>query len=365
MTTKEKMLLANKDFIDSINLFGSDYKLKVVELKKDHETNDNRKMYLKHLETYLMRKNYAQDRILSERENIALTLLKDENKYRDLVQEITREYDIRSIKKYGVEKSLKYRLEFKEKSYNTVCKWILALANSRINIPKKWIANRDYNISVEIGVNEIEILSNKFNVSATELDISNCFPRILYGLNGLTLPFDFYGKDKEKKLPINIAINDFFYDKKSKTTKSVQKSNSISRFKNLGFDERVISYLITNFFESEYRGDLFNFLAFHEKKLISQVKDQFRNLDNDGIIRRHDSVIVFNNKSDVSFLNKIPYLGVNGWFNVKEIPVIVFKPVIEDAPESEPKERKLLIDDLAEFDRFYADLQKNTRFMAL
>ena len=363
ISTKEEMLLKNKAFIESVNLFGSDYKLRVLDINKDHETHDNRVLYLKHLKEYLRRKNYAQDRIPSDREIVALSLLKEPKKYTNLIQKVTKEFDSRSIKKYGVKNSLKYRTEFRNKVFNIVCKWILAFANNRINIPKKWIANRNYNISVEIGVSEIEIIANEFNVTTKEIDISSCFPRVLYALNGMSLPDNFYGTNKKNKLSINVAINDFFYDKKSQTTKSMQRWNSIRKFKNLGFADKVINYLMDHFFEADFKGDLFNFLAFHEKNLISNVKALFKNLDNDGVIRRHDSVIVFNNKTDATFLNEIEYLDVKSWFDVKEIPVIDIKERL--TKEESDQEFDQFIRDKEILDRIRNHPNESTRYMAL
>jgi hypothetical protein len=356
LITKEKTLLKNKDLIKATNVFGTDYKIQIKELKNDRikvPTFDNRVLYLAHLKKYLRCKNYDQTRIPSERENIALTLLSDESKYLNLMTKITKAYDTRSISKYGAKASLNYRNDFKNKCFNIVCKWILAFANPRITVPSKWIANRDYNIGVGVGVNEIRLIGEMFGATTNEIDIRNCFPRVLYGLNGLKLPADFYGEKKKKKLPINIAINNFFYDSSLPSSKSVQKSNSIRTFRNLGFNEVVINYLITIFFEARYKGDLFNFLAFHEKNIITKIKDDLINLDSDGVIRRHDSVLIFNNRSDLSFLNNFEFLGVNGWFDIKEIPIIKLS------------ERKLLSEDVAEFNVFLEDLKKNSLYMAL
>jgi len=171
-----------------------------------------------------------------------------------------------------------------------------------------------------------------FNMEVLEVDARSCYPRILYALCGKTLPNDFYGFNKEKKTEINVFINDFFYNAKKTTSKKHQKINAKRKFERLGFDADVIEYLITNFFECKHRGDLFSKISFYEKQLISQVKEDCDRI-NEGIVRRHDSVILFNNKSDISFLNDFKYLGVDGWFKVKNIPVISINRV--DAPEDD------------------------------
>jgi hypothetical protein len=54
-TTKEKMLLANAEFIEANNLFGSDYRIQVLDLYtffKGQRTKENRTLYLKHIQAY-------------------------------------------------------------------------------------------------------------------------------------------------------------------------------------------------------------------------------------------------------------------------------------------------------------------------
>lgn len=333
--TKIKNLLSNAALIDSLDLFGRDYKLEVVDKtqKVNATSEENRLLYLKHLNKYLRCKNYKGNRIQTAREIIASRLLNSEIELNLLVSEVTKAYDVRSIDKYGFKGSLEYRERFKKQGHNTTCKLILMFVNENINLYQKWVANRDYNILTEIGISELEIVAKVFNVSVKEIDINSCFARILYAINGLELPSDFYGKDKENKLKINIFLNDFFYDKEQKTPKKGQKRKAILKFRKLGFDEKVISYLINNFFESEYRGDLFNKLTFYEKQLITEIKDLISNDmnqgdNNIGAIRRHDSLIIFNNKSDLSYLNDFSFMNVHGWFNVNSTKVVNFEDYV-------------------------------------
>lgn len=322
---KEKNLLSNSDLIDSLDLFGSEYRLEILDFhsqKNGAPIYENRLLYLKHFNSYLRRKNYKGNRTLTERETIAQSLLNNEKEYYKLVNKVTKTYDIRSIEKYGIASSLPYRKTFKDKSFNTVCKLILMFANERIGAPSKWIANRDYNILTEIGINEIELMADVFGVKITEVDIKNCFPRVLYGINGLELPSNFYGENKRNKLSINISINNFFYDESKGSERKLQRNNAILKFRDFGFNESVINYLITNFFECEFRGDLFNLLSFHERQIIKEIKEMAKNWINEGVIRRHDSVIIFNNKTDLSILNDCQFLNVGGWFYVPEIKVI-------------------------------------------
>jgi len=96
--------------------------------------------------------------------------------------------------------------------------------------------------------------------------------------------------------------------------KKNQKYEAKRKFLKYGFHPKVIEWLIDNFFECKYRGDLSTFLAWHEKIIITKVKENILMELNDGCIRKHDELMIFNNKQDLSFLNDFKYLGVGGWF---------------------------------------------------
>lgn len=339
---KIKNLFNNKNLIEDQHLFDDSYTIKVMDAHS-HLIVDNDKyrlIYLKQLQSYLRRKNYNNLYEFSERESKALELLKNVNSFYKLVSEVTKAYDVRSIKKYGLAGSEKHRREFKEKSINTVALFIIAFTNKKIYLPHKWVANRNYNLATKIGLNEIKLIASRLKIDVLEIDAKNCFSRIVYGLCGKKLPDNFYGKDKINKRKINIFLNNFFYDNK-KGEKKFQKQNAIRKFIKFGFDQSVINYLILNFFECKYRGDLFAKLSYHEKRIITATRDSCIDLDNSGIIRRHDSIIVFDNKSDLSFLNYNNFLDVPGWFNVD---VIEFKSVFSD---------ESLIYDSTEFNESY------------
>ena len=50
--------------------------------------------------------------------------------------------------------------------------------------------------------------------------------------------------------------------------------------------------------------------------------------NNIGAIRRHDSLIIFNNKSDLSYLNDFSFMNVHGWFNVNSTKVVNFEDYV-------------------------------------
>lgn len=323
--TKINNLLSNSKMIEVLDLFGSKFNIEIKDLHHKTEgapSSDIRSKYLKHLKEFLICKNFKGERVISERENIALNLLSNEFQFKSLVKEVTKAYNIRSIDKYGEKNSAKYRLSFKSQSYNVVCMFILMFANKRIFVPGKWIANRDYNLVTQIGVNELKLIGKKFNVDVMEIDVKNCFPRVLYALNGLRLPDNFYGENKKNKLAINVFLNDFFYNESKLTPYKIQKIRAIDKFKKYGFNEIVINYLINNFFKNKFKGDLFNKLAFYEKNIISEIKNDAKDRLNEGVIRRHDSVLIFNNGSDLTVFNQFSYLNIRGWFEIKDQNII-------------------------------------------
>lgn len=114
-------------------------------------------------------------------------------------------------------------------------------------------------------------------------------------------------------------LNDFFYNPNRKTPKKIQKIRARNKFKDFGFDEKVIEFLMYNFFESRFRGGLFNFLTFYEKQIVSRLKKvALEEFKVEGVGRRHDSLILFNNESDLQRLNHLEFLGREGWFKLSE-----------------------------------------------
>ena len=84
-------------------------------------------------------------------------------------------------------------------------------------------------------------------------------------------------------------------------------SDQKQKFEKLGFHPIVIDWLIDNYFECKYRDDLYNFLTWHEKIIMAKVKESIYMESNDGCIRKHDELMIFNNSQDLSFLNDFEY----------------------------------------------------------
>ena len=317
---KIKMLTRNIENIDAIDLYGKEYFLRVKSFeswdKPNRSISECREDYYKYLKEFLRRKNYANLYEPTNAQKTALKLLYRDLNLEPLIAKVVKSYNESSIKKYGIKKSKKYRDEFRDQAIPFVCQWITAFVNNRINLPKRWVANRDYNLATFRGISVVETIADSFNISVVEVDVKNCFPRVLYAVNGLKLPSNFYGLNKVNKLAINIFLNSFRYDEKKQSTYDLQKRNAIRKFQSLGFNTIVIGYLIKHFFNAKHKGDLFTFLSSHEKDLITQTKQSFNESENKGVVRRHDSVLIFDNKQDISHLNNTQYLGVEGWFDV-------------------------------------------------
>lgn len=182
------------------------------------------------------------------------------------------------------------------------------------------VGHRDYNKLTMIGFSMVEFIASKMGLTVTEVDIKNCFPRILYALNGMELPEDFYGDNREKnKKAVNSAMNSFRFDTTKNRTESKQKADSRASLLRAGIDGKCVDWLINNHFNNKFKGDFFNYLAYHERCIISAAIDIVQAHEPDKpMYRRHDSFIVF---SDINYkcLNDFEYLGQKGWFDSYEV----------------------------------------------
>jgi len=190
-----------------------------------------------------------------------------------------------------------------------------------------YVGHRNYNKLTSINLKLIYFIAEKLGVNCVEIDIKNAFPRIVYALNGLTLPNTFYdveGVERSKqKFIVNMTLNSFRYKQNNNRPKSQIKAESINRLKKCNFNEQTIQWLIDNFFEAEYKGDFFNYIAYHEKRIIKELTELILsyNLSKEySIFRRHDSVLIFTN-DNLNFKNlfELKYLEITGWIDqIKE-----------------------------------------------
>jgi len=306
-TTKKTNLYINRILIGKLGLFNDEYFMPVL-------STDKVDVALVNVKTYLRRKNYDGKYERKDTHFLVLDYLTNDKLFTGVLNELTRRYNEASVKKYGIAKSKERRDRFKNKANRVLIEMLQIFVNDNLYIKRKEIANRDYNVLVDVGFDELKFIGSLLTVDVEEIDIRNCFPRILYAINGLELPADFYGVDKKNKYKINVLLNDFMLNVKAKSSISTQKKNAIRNLKNVGIDDKVIAYLMSNFFESKHRGDLFNFLSFHEKKIIKKLKNHLLERNYKGLTRRHDSLIMFDQSIEKATLNDFEYMNQYGWF---------------------------------------------------
>jgi len=203
---------------------------------------------------------------------------------------------------------------FKEVTYVNTVDVAVGITFDRMD--SNIVGHRDYNKLTSIGIKLISFISDKLGLKVTEVDIKNCFPRIVYALNGMELPVDFYGKDRAaNKKRINVTLNSFRFNSKKNRIEAKQRADSKGRLLDAGIDGRCVEWLMVNYFNSKFKGELFNYLAYHERCIIGAAMDLVEAY-NAGVrmYRRHDSFICFE-EINYSCLNEFKYLGEEGWFN--------------------------------------------------
>ena len=178
------------------------------------------------------------------------------------------------------------------------------------------IGHRDYNKLTSISIRLIQFIAGKLGLVTVEVDIKNCFPRIVYALNGYELPEDFYGVNRSKnKKAVNTVLNSFRMDSDKKRSEGQQRSDAINKLKKVGINDKCIEWLIANHFNDVFKSDFFNFLAYHERCMIGAAIEKLRVYEPQAkMYRRHDSFIVF---EDINYrcLDTFDYLGQTGWFD--------------------------------------------------
>jgi len=306
--TKEENLLANKVFIEARDLFGDNYRVSSKRRKKDDD-------YVKAVKQYFRNKNYDGNYVFNFRETKGLEMLKDSIQIDKLSKKAVTNYNKKHKNDYnGKGKKDREKRKFADTIHAKTRRLIVLFVNNRIWENYNVVGNRQYSNIVFCPSYLIQSVCDIMGITFTQIDIRTANSRIIYALNGLTLPNDFYGENKKNKKRINISLNNFFYNEKKDIFMKDQKSEAKRKFEKLGFHSKVIDWLMDNFFECKYRGDLSTFLAWHEKIIIEKVKNAIFMDMNDGCIRKHDELMIFNNKQDLIFLNDFEYLGIGGWF---------------------------------------------------
>lgn len=310
--TKIINLFNNRELIKEKDLFGEHYRL---SYRNCFEPLD----YRKSIEKYFRNKNYDGNYEKTFKEEIGYNIITNHNS--EILKKISKKAITRYNEKHKNDSNKKgerdkKKKEFRESIDNKIRRVIFTLINHRITETFKVSGNRQYSNIVQSSSTLIHELCYILGLNMTQIDIKNCNCRIIYAINNLELPENFYGKDKKNKKKINSSLNNFFYNSNKKSTKTQQKYDAKKKLHELGFHEKVINWLIDNFFDTENRGRLFTYLTWYEKQIIKNIKETIMPQLNDGCIRKHDELMIFNNSQDLSHLEYFSYLGQTGWFQV-------------------------------------------------
>ena len=180
---------------------------------------------------------------------------------------------------------------------------------------------RQYSTITSFHFEGIEKVCSWLGVEVREFDIRTCAWRVIYALCGLSLPDNFYGKNKKNKTSLNALLNTMSADAHTKQRKSsfndfVKKKKK--QIENKGVPARVSHWLVDNFSKLP-KDEVFNTYTHHEEIIIKEITDLFPS--SASIIRRHDSILVFDFDWDCvegeAILDKIKnyqYLKQSGWF---------------------------------------------------
>lgn len=312
------------------------------DVKPDLYPKTNTKEYLKAYEVFLRRKYYYVDKLvwkmdLFEYASLSLgisnelkvyDLLKNEKEIDRQIHLITKKQlakkKLELDKRNGIYKQ--WELDYKKNIKDRYIRLFIALGQEKIRIPSKIRNSRNYNLLTEVSLDLIEQVATMFNKNTFEHDIVSCNSRIIYAFCGLDLPSNFYGVDKENKNTINKLLNTLSIDIPKRYGKSVENNYNykVQKLRGLNFDEKVIKFLMGTFYNKKTDA-IFNFCSSIEKRIILQLKKDIKEVTkkdmNLSVIRRHDSVLMFDYHSEIfDTVNKFEYLGLNNWFNKIENP---------------------------------------------
>lgn len=322
---RKNNLTANKDIIINRKLFVNTRFLKSYDSRL---STDKIEALEKRLRLHVLKKTFTDpnciQREMTDREKIGLEIFSNAKYIQDIIDEVSKVYKKTVREKYSWREAEKKISSFKKSAQNYIMELITILMESHISVVHHIVAHRDYNVLVKLNVPSIKIVCDIFGVDFDEVDIKSAFPRIIHAKYGYPLPDDFYGKNKENKRAISIAINTFIYDDKQPTEKKYQKRNSKKRLIGLGFNEVIVDKLIEEYFDAEHKGVIMNSLSYHEKNIIAILSKELKEQDNDGVVRRHDSVLIFNNRSGVRYLRDVA-VSKDGYRDIVKIPLSSFE----------------------------------------
>ena len=332
----------NRFVLNKFNLFDD---IRIDLYQKEHTA-----YYIKAYEVFLRRKYWKE-------EKMRFTLTKDEAKYlsKDELNELKGYYAIKNdawikqcvhyisaVAKKEAQKKyyrqgkeyIKWIVEFEKNIEDRYVRLIMAISQEKIRFPKKERNHRDFNLTTEVSMQIIKDVCKKFDKDIFEVDIVSCNARIIYAYCDLELPNDFYGKDKVNKIGINRLINKLSkeFPQEYKVDVARYKKNRLQELRGFGFDERVVTFLMANFWEKP-KDAMYNFCAYHEKNICRNLMADFIAYEekhkkpgmpfqfkNTRYARRHDSLLIFEGTSSMSdVIDNFKYLDQNTWFDNNKI----------------------------------------------
>lgn len=316
----KNVLRDNAEIIRSLDLFGENFKLNYTP--SNITARAPQKTALRELQMFLTCRDFDGMYQRSNNENNALEILQSDREFNSFCIDLEKTQREHLAQKHGVN-SKKYREQsskLKSTTRHQTARVLLAFLDDSFRISKKVTANRDYNVLTEISLNALNKIAERIGITLTEIDVRSCNPRIIYALAGESLPRDFYGENKRFKKGINVLLNSFRYDPKKALSKAEQRKYAVRRFRYYNVSERVISYLMDEWFEAPHKDNLFNFLAYHEGQIIRELRRFVKSERGQAIqaARRHDSLIFRNDNLQDIDLSKFNFLGVKGWFDSTE-----------------------------------------------
>ena len=352
----------NQGVIERFDLF-TDIQLNIYP-------KDTTKAYIREFEVFLRRKYWSGAKLPFEmldyeylhlskdihNEMKCYTIINDAAGLKDTVSCIIKQR-VKGKKEKIDYRSNEYKIWENDLTKNILDRYIrlnMAFSQPKFKIPNKIRNSRNYNLITEVSMPLIKAVGLEYGILTTEADIISCNPRIIYAYCGLDLPSNFYGADKINKKSINKLLNTLSeeHPKQYKLNTADYKKNRLKDLRKYGFDEKVIDFLLTTFWNKS-KDALFNFCAHHEKEIINKLTNKLINISDDPsyklrYVRRHDSIIIIGNtkplrkKGSQDLRHDIPrtianfeYLGFSNWFkdyNFTEKADVVLEPLAAILP---------------------------------
>jgi len=328
-----EMLLSNAEFIYQRGIVDDDNFKMSLNIKTGYGATIEgfRKALVKSIEQGHRRWNYDGEATIADTEMNAYNLLKDAETFRDFADKMKQ-------KRIKLLREWKRNKEISRQDYETemnkldnkfplhILEVLGGLAINKSYFKSEQTMWRDYGVITKLSIDTISDIVQATMGEFIEIDIKSEFPKLLHIRAGFEFPEDFYERDRtttrrERKISVNAALNNSWYNIEKATSKTDQRINKKKRLVDLGFAEEVAEYIMDLAFDYE-ANKVFNELSMEEyyiiNKLIDKIKRRF-GIDSN-IHRRHDSIVIFNMDSLLGgldeFVKEIEHKGYRDWFKI-------------------------------------------------